>query len=94
MNQPINIQNNKQSKFVLCISVFVLIYVIIFKAVNPYKYAVVGAVFEILWLFIMAAIFIIPIIALWVLFKNKFSIKSSYFYTLLISGATIVLLFA
>jgi len=94
MNQPINIQNNKQSKFVLCISVFVLIYVIIFKAVNPYKYAVVGAVFEILWLFIMAAIFIIPIIALWVLFKNKFSIKSFYFYSLLISAATIVLLFA
>jgi hypothetical protein len=88
MNQPINIQNNKQSKFVLCISVFVLIYVIIFKA------AAVGTVYENLWLFIVAAIFIIPVIALWVLFKNKFSIKSFYFYSLLISAATIVLLFA
>ena len=75
-------------------SVFVLFYVVIFKAVNPYKYAVVGAVYEILWLFIVAAIFIIPVIALWVLFKNKFSIKSFYLYSLLISTATIVLLFA
>ena len=75
-------------------SVFVLFYVVIFKAVNPYKYAVVGAVYEILWLFIVAAIFIIPVIALWVIFKNKFSIKSFYLYSLLISAATIVLLFA
>ena len=75
-------------------SVFVLFYVVIFKAVNPYKYAVVGAVYEILWLFIVAAIFIIPVIALWVLFKNKFSIKSFYLYSLLISAATIVLQFA
>jgi len=94
MNQPGNINNNKQSKFVFCISVFFLLYVAIFKSVSPYKYAVVGAVFEILWLFIMAAIFIIPIIALWVLFKKNFSFKSFYFYTLLISAATIVLLFA
>ena len=94
MNQPVNIIDNKQSKFVFCISVCVLLYVAIFKSVNPYKYAVVGAVFEILWLFIMAAIFIIPIFALWVLFKKNFSFKSFYFYTLLISTATIVLLFA
>ncbi len=75
-------------------SVFVLFYVVIFKAVNPYKYAVVGAVYEILWLFIVATIFIIPVIALWVLLKNKFSIKSFYLYSLLISAATIGLLFA
>ena len=94
MNQTINIINNKQSKIVLGGSVFVLLYVAIFKSVDPYKYAVVGAVYEILWLFIMAAIFIIPIIALWILFKKNFSFKSFYFYALLISAASIVLLFA
>ena len=94
MNQPVNIINNKQSKIVLGGSIFILLYVAIFKSVNPYKYAIVGAVYEILWLFILAAIFIIPIIALWVLFKKNFSFKSDYFYTLLILAATIVLLFA
>ena len=94
MNQPVNIINNKQSKIVLGGSIFVLLYVAIFKSGNPYKYAVVAAVYEILWLFIVAAIFIIPIIALWILFKKNFSIKSLYLYALLISAATIVLLFA
>lgn len=94
MNRPINIQNNKQSKFVFCLGLFVMFYVALFKAVNPYKYAGIGAVYEILWLLIVAAIFIIPVIALWLLFKNKFSIKSFYFYALLISAATIVLMFA
>ena len=94
MNQPITIINNTQSKIVFSLSLFTLIYVAIFKNIDPYKYIVVGALFEILWLFILAAIFIIPIIALRVLFKKNFSFKSDYFYTLLISAATIVLLFA
>ena len=60
MNQHVNIiNNNKQSKIVFSSSLFTLIYVAIFKNIDPYKYIVVGALFEILWLFIVAAIFII-----------------------------------
>ena len=57
MNQHVNIINNKQSKIVFSLSLFTLIYVAIFKNIDPYKYIVVGALFEILWLFIVAAIF-------------------------------------
>ena len=93
MNQHVNIiNNNKQSKIVFSLSLFTLIYVAIFKNIDPYKYIVVGALFEILWLFIVEAIFIIPFMALWMILKNKFSFKSFYLYALIISAVSILLL--
>ena len=93
MNQPIDIKKNKQSKIVLGLSVVTLLFVMFFKAINPYKSAAVGAVFEILWLAVVSAVFIIPVMALWALLKKKFSFKSLYFYALVVSVVTILLLF-
>ena len=93
MNQPTTIINNTQSKIVFSLSLFTLIYVAIFKNIDPYKYIVVGALFEILWLFVVVAVLAIPAFALWAIFKNNFSFKSLYLYTLLISASTLYLLF-
>ena len=93
MNQPIDIKNNKQSKIVLALSVVTLLFVMFFKTIDAYKSAAVGAVFEILWLAVVSAVFIIPVMALWVLLKKKFSFKSLYFYALVVSVVTILLLF-
>lgn len=86
-------KNNKQSKVGLGISVLTLLLVVVFQSIDIYKYAVVGAVFEMLWLFIVAAVFILPIVAIWGLFKYNFSIKSYYFVTLLISIVSLIVLF-
>jgi len=92
MNHTIDIENNKQCKTVFGISAFALLFVLLFKNIDIYKYAVVGAVFELLWLVIVTAFFIIPFIALWFLFKRNFTVKSLCLYTLLISVASILLL--
>lgn len=88
-----NIQNTKQSKIVFGISVLTLLLIILFKTIDIYKYAVVGALFEMLWMFIMAAVFILPIVAIWGLFKNSFSFKSFYFFAIIISVVSMILLF-
>ena len=93
MSQPIGIKNNKQSKILFGLSVFTLSFVLLFKSTDIYKYAFVGAIFEAVWLIIIAAVFIIPVIALWILYKNKFSYKSLCVYALLISVGSILLLF-
>ena len=88
-----NIQNTKQSKIIFGISVLTLLLVVVFQSIDIYKYAIVGAVFEMLWLFIVAAVFILPIVAIWGLFKYNFSIKSYYFVTLFISVISLIVLF-
>ena len=92
MNHQIKLENDSQSKIIFGISAFTLLYVLLFKNIDIYKYAVVGAAFELLWLVMVAAIFIMPIIAMWFLLKRKFTFKSLYFYSLLISAVSILLL--
>ena len=93
MTQSMNIQNTKQSKMVFGVSAFVLILIIVFRSIDIYKYAVVGAIFELLWLFIVATIFILPIVAIWGLFKKGFSFKSFNLFTILISVVSLVIFF-
>ncbi len=85
--------NSKQSKLVLGLSILTLLLVIIFWSIDIYRYAFVGAVFELLWLFIIAAVFILPLIAIWGLFKNSFSLKSYYLLSILISAVSLIILF-
>ena len=93
MKQQLNIEKNKRSKILLVLSMITLFLAILFKNINIYKYAVVGAASEMLWLFIIASIFIIPGIALWFLLKKNYSFKRTYLYILLISATSIVFLF-
>ena len=87
------VTNTKQSKLIFGLSLLTLLLVIIFWSIDIYKYAIVGAVFEMLWLFIIAAVFILPLIAIWGLFKNGFSLKSYYFLSILISAVSLIILF-
>ena len=87
------IANTKQSKLIFGFSLLTLMLVIIFQSIDIYKYAIVGALFEMLWLFIIAAVFILPLIAIWGLFKNGFSLKSYYFLCIFISAVSLVILF-
>lgn len=60
---------------------------------NVYQYALTGAVFELLWLPMIALIFILPILALVFMVIEKFIKSWYYILTILVSTATILLLF-
>jgi len=83
-------KNSGTSKTVLILSIFISVFWWLSKLINIYHFAFVGAIFEILWLPVLASLFILPIISLVFLFKEKFNIKSFYLYSVLISVATIL----
>jgi hypothetical protein len=59
------------------------------NSINVYRFALVGAIFEILWLPALAMLFLLPIASLILLIKEKVNIRSLYIYSFLIGMATI-----
>lgn len=82
--------NTKISKIIFLVSILAAIIWILGMTTNVYQFAVVGAIFEILWLPLLGVGFILPVISfvLWV--KDKFSFKSLHLYSFLILLFTIV----
>lgn len=76
---------SKLPLIVFGLSLTTLIFWFVGKNTNVYTWAITGAVFEILWLPMIAAIFILPVVSLVFWIRNKFSFKSLYFYSLLLS---------
>jgi hypothetical protein len=89
-----NFKNSRLSKILFVLSIYILAYWSIGKSINVYQYAIVGAIYEIMWLFMLLALFGLPIIALIFLIKEKFSFRSFYLYTIIIDGFTILLMFS
>lgn len=60
--------------------------------IKVYRFALSGAIFEMLWLPALAMLVGLPIISLIVLLKEKLTIRSLYLYAMLISVTTILYL--
>ncbi len=86
------IKKSKTPKIVFALSVLTSIYWCIGQLVDVYYFAVVGAIFEIMWLPMIASIFVLPTLSLVYLAKEKFSLKSLHLYSFLILLATILLI--
>jgi hypothetical protein len=87
-------KNSRLSKILFVASIFVFAYWSIGRAINVYDLAVVGAIYEILWLFMIIGLFGLPVVAIIFLLKEKFSFKSLYLYTIIISGFNILQMFS
>jgi cytochrome bd-type quinol oxidase subunit 2 len=80
-------KSSKTSKITLLLGILVAIFWITAKNSDVYDNALKGAIFEILWLPMLAALLILPLISLILWRKEKFSARSLYLYTFLIVGA-------
>ncbi len=85
-------KNSSLSKIFFILSLIVFAFWSVGQIIDVYRYAAVGAIFEILWLFMLLMLFILPIIALVFLIKEKFSFKSLYLYTLIVTISNILLM--
>lgn len=56
---------------------------ILSSTINVYKYAIVGVLFELLWLPMLLFLFIIPIVSLFFWSKNKWRLKTVYPFCIL-----------
>jgi hypothetical protein len=88
------VKNSGLSIILFVASIFVLAYWSIGQAIDVYDLAVVGAIYEILWLFMILGLFGLPVAALVFLIKEKFSFKSLHLYTIIISVFSILHMFS
>jgi len=86
-------KNSTLSKVVFLLSIIIFVFWTLGQIIDVYRYDVVGAIFEFLWLFMLLGLFGLPILAIVFLIKEKFSFRSLYLYTLIISVINILLMF-
>jgi len=86
---PTPFKNSKTSKMVFTLSIIVSGFWWLTKGLNVYSNAIVGAIFEILWLPFISLLFLLPIISLFLLLKDRVNVRSLYLFTMLIGIATI-----
>ena len=84
---------SRTKNIVLGLSLLTAVFWSLSQMLNVYTYAVVGAVFEILWLPMLGLLISLPVISLIYWAKEYFSIKSSYLYSLLLILATFLFMF-
>ena len=82
--------NTKISKIIFLVSIGAAIIWILGRTTNVYQFALVGAIFEMLWLPLLGVGFILPVISFVLWAKDKFNFKSLHLYSFLILLFTIV----
>lgn len=60
--------------------------------INVYSLAVLGAIFEFLWLPMLGALFFLPLLNLYLWYRVKFSLKYWFILTILLHGIIVLLL--
>ena len=93
MSQGIIIfKNSRISKIFFLLSVLVFAFWCLGQIINVYRFAVVGAIFEILWLPMLAMLLALPIMSFIFWRKEKFNLRSFYLFTILIVVMTVLLM--
>jgi len=84
--------NTGFSKLVFILSISTALFWTTSQIVNIYRFKLVGAIFEILWLPFLTMLFVLPILSFIFLIKQKFNLRSLFVYSLLIIGVTILMM--
>lgn len=79
----------KRSAMVFALTIIVTLYWYLSWLINVYFFPVIGAINEILWIFMIAGLFALPLISFIFWAKTKFNFRSLYFYSLLVSLVSI-----
>lgn len=86
-------KSNKLFKILLLLLLTAMILWIIGQNINVYRYAVVGALFEILWLPMLLTIAVMPFAALYFWYKDQFKTTSKFLYLLLFCVCSVAVLY-
>lgn len=84
-----NARNTNLLKFLFVLNLLTVTFWFVVQNIDIYHYAIVGAIFEILWLSMIIIIFLLPLLSLYFWFKDKFKINSKFLYLLLFSLSSI-----
>ncbi|HEY5969081.1 MAG TPA: hypothetical protein VIU35_13975 [Chitinophagaceae bacterium] len=82
----------KGSAIVFALTIIVTLYWYLPLLISVYRFPVIGAIYEILWICMLLGLFAMPVVSFIFWSKNKFDLRSLYFYSLIISAASILFL--
>ena len=82
----------KRSVIVFALTIIVTLYWYLPLLISVYRFPVIGAIYEILWIFMVLGLFALPVISFIFWAKIKFNLRSLYFYSLIISLVSILFL--
>jgi len=77
-NELTNFKSMFTGKIAILSSLLISGYWIFGNVFNVYTYAVLGAIYEILWIFMIPMLFVVPLVSATIVILDKF--KNSYFY--------------
>lgn len=84
--------NNKAATSILIVSFFILLYWNFAHNIDVYKYAVVGALYEMSALLVLAATYILPLFIVILILISKFNLNKKYYIALAVLVLSILLL--
>jgi len=85
--------NSINNKRVFVISFFVALFWIIGHTADVYRYAFIGAIYELLSIPMLALIIFLPVISIILFVKDKFNLRSLALYSALLLTPAILLMF-
>ena len=80
-----------ESKILFAVTFLVCLYWLTGLRVNVYEYAFVGAIFELLFLPMALLFIVLPIVAVWLLTMQRFSLRNLSWYALLMQLFTLII---
>jgi hypothetical protein len=80
------------SKVVFGLSVLVTFFWVFGNLIDIYHFAIIGVVFELLWLPVLLLSVVLPLVCVFFLCKEKFSLQSLYVYSFLMLVVTILVM--
>jgi hypothetical protein len=91
--RKVHFTNSRTSKVFLYLSLAGFTFFLLTQFVNFYQVAFVGAVFEFLWLPMLAAIFVIPVLSFIFWRQENYNLRSLHIIPILILFASIILIY-
>jgi hypothetical protein len=85
-------KNSGTNKIILIVSIITTGLWGLGRIINVYRFAIVGVIFEILWLPLLGLIFVLPILSMILWAKERFNLRSFYFYSILITVSAILIM--
>lgn len=85
-------KNSGTAKIVLLISLSVTGYWWLGRFIDYYRFALVGAIYELLWLPSLALLFVLPVVAIAAMVKEKFTTLLPFIISILLCVITILMM--
>src|SRR6187431_221666 len=83
---------HRKSVITFSVTIGVSLYWYLSQLINVYRFPLIGAIYELLWVAMVVALLVLPVLSLIFWIRTKFNPRSLYLYSLIISFVNVLLL--